>query len=234
MSTDLERLSSIGPRRIIPGYPDHVAGSRGTDSGRLDAVLRAAQVLGVEAVALDHALEQAETSGLLRVELSRAVVSFVHPLMRSAIYRGATTARRQEVERALGGVLDAEVDADRRAWHLANAAAGPDAEVAYALQGAAERARARGGHAAAAAAFDRAAALTAGARAGAARLAGAATAAWLAGQPDRARALLDRAAALPGAPRAARPHRASARVDRRRTVGRPPRPTPYWSPDRNR
>jgi DNA-binding NarL/FixJ family response regulator len=71
--------------------------------------------------------------------------------------------------------------------------------VANALHEAAERARARGGHAAAAAAFERAVALTAEPEFRAERLADAARAAWSAGQPDRARALLDQGAPLAGA-----------------------------------
>lgn len=195
---DLERLFLDRAAELPADTQTVLLVAAAHDTGQLDTVLRAAEVLGVEAAALDQALEQAETSGLLKID--SAVVSFVHPLVRSAIYRNAVTARRQEVERALADVLDAAVDADRKAWHLAKAAAGPDPEVADALHAAAERARARGGHAAAAAAFDRAAALTTEPELAAARLAEAANAAWLAGQPDRARTLLDQAAALAGAP----------------------------------
>jgi DNA-binding NarL/FixJ family response regulator len=193
VSTDLERLYLDRASELPADTQTMLLVVAAHDNGQLDGVLRAAQALGVEPAALD----KAETSGLLRVD--SAIVSFVHPLVRSAIYRGATSQRRQEVERALAAVLDADTDTDRRAWHLANAAAGPNADVADALHGAAERARARGGHAAAAVAFERAAALTAALELRATRLAAAAGAAWSAGQPDRARALLDQAAPLAGA-----------------------------------
>jgi tetratricopeptide (TPR) repeat protein len=64
------------------------------------------------------------------------------------------------VHRALAEATDAETDPDRRAWHLAEATAGPDESVAGVLERAAGRAQARGGLAAAAAFLERAAALT--------------------------------------------------------------------------
>lgn len=190
VSTDLERLYLARAADLPADTQTMLLVAAAHDNGQLDGVLRAAQALGAEATALD----EAEKSGLLRVDA--AVVSFVHPLMRSAIYRGATTQRRREAELALAAVLDGDADADRRAWHLANAAAGPDTAVADQLHEAAERARARGGHAAAAAAWQRAAALTAAPLQRAWRLTEAAGAAWSAGQPDRARTLLDQAVPL--------------------------------------
>ena len=58
--------------------------------------------------------------------VAAGTLTFRHPLVRSAIYRGATSQARRAVEQALADALDAEKDGDRRAWHRANAATGPD------------------------------------------------------------------------------------------------------------
>jgi DNA-binding CsgD family transcriptional regulator/tetratricopeptide (TPR) repeat protein len=114
---------------------------------------RAAGILGVELAAVSPAVD----AGLLQVG---GRVEFAHPLIRSAAYRAGTAEDRRRVHRALAEATDAGADPDRRAWHLAQATAGPGEEVAAELERSAGRAQARGGVAAAAAFLQRAVALT--------------------------------------------------------------------------
>ncbi|MET9315114.1 AAA family ATPase [Kribbella sp. NPDC003505] len=113
-------------------------------------VRRAADQLGIEAAF-------AEIDGLMSLGER---VTFRHPLVRSALYGSASETERQAVHLALAGATDPETDPDRRAWHLAAAATGPDEDVALELERSAGRAQARGGFAAAAAFLQRAVALT--------------------------------------------------------------------------
>src|SRR5947209_897431 len=115
---------------------------------------RAVERLGIRPAAA----EEAEADGLLVIG---EWVRFRHPLVRSAVYRAATGEQRREVHLALAEATDGSVEPDRRAWHLATAAAGPDEPIAAALEESAGRAQARGGLAAAAAFLHRSVVLSA-------------------------------------------------------------------------
>jgi DNA-binding CsgD family transcriptional regulator len=153
-------------------------------------VLAAGAILGLAPVAF----EDAERAGLVSVGVDR--IEFRHPLIRSAVYRSAPLSLRIQANRALAAACERAGHADRRAWHLAAAALGPDADVADALAETADRAARRSGYAAAATALERSAALTADAGLRGRRLVDAAESAWLAGQAARSAADLDRAARL--------------------------------------
>ncbi|MFI5587387.1 AAA family ATPase [Amycolatopsis sp. NPDC051758] len=92
------------------------------------------------------------------VTLSAGAVTFRHPLMRSAIPAAASPADRRRAHLALVEALHDQPD--RRAWHQAAAAAGPDEHIAAELERTADRARYRGGAAAAIAALEQAARLS--------------------------------------------------------------------------
>jgi DNA-binding CsgD family transcriptional regulator len=96
--------------------------------------------------------------GARLVELSAGTVTFRHPLMRSAIPAAATPTERRRAHLALTEALHDQPD--RRAWHQAAATAGPDEAIAAELDRTAERARYRGGAAAAIAALEQAARLS--------------------------------------------------------------------------
>jgi DNA-binding CsgD family transcriptional regulator len=116
-------------------------------------VWRAAERLGVP----PSTVLGSGTDGLLTIDER---VTFRHPLVRSAVYRAAEPQDRRAAHRALAEVIDSRDAADRRAWHLASASAGPDEAVAAELERSAGRAQARGGMAVAAAFLQRSAVLT--------------------------------------------------------------------------
>ena len=153
-------------------------------------LLRSAREVGLPI----EKLAAAEGEGLLEIG---AQVAFRHPLLRSAIYRAAPSEERRATHQVLAAATDPEFDPDRRAWHRAHAVVGPDEDVALELEQSAERARARGGLAAAAAFLERSAALTPDPTGRAHRMLEAAASKQLAGASEEALSLLARAAAGP-------------------------------------
>jgi DNA-binding CsgD family transcriptional regulator len=143
----------------------------------------AAKTLEIDMSAVDRAVD----AGLLTIGQR---VEFAHPLVRSSAYRSAATRDRHRVHRALAEATDTQTDPDRRAWHLARSAPGPDEEVALELERSAGRAQARGGMAAAAAFLQRAVELTPDPRRREGRALAAAEAAYLAGAFDGVQHLL--------------------------------------------
>jgi DNA-binding CsgD family transcriptional regulator/tetratricopeptide (TPR) repeat protein len=146
-------------------------------------LLRAAERFGIDL----GVAAPAEAAGLF--ELGTRVL-FRHPLMRSAAYRSAGLAERQDVHRALAEVTDPDTDPDHRAWHRAHAASGLDETVAGELERSADRAQRRGGVAAAATFLEKAAALTRDPTRRVARMLAAAQAKFEAGAPNAAAELL--------------------------------------------
>ncbi|MFD3705267.1 AAA family ATPase [Nocardia sp. NPDC058658] len=154
----------------------------------LAPILRAAADLGASL----RDLQPAQDAGLIGTD--GQMLTWHHPLMRSAVYQGAALTDRLSAHRALA---DALTDvADLRAWHLASAATGPDEDTATALERTADSARRRHGLHAAVAAYDRAAALSIDTNARVRRLVLAAESATEAGLTGRAERLAERAVSL--------------------------------------
>ncbi len=153
-------------------------------------VWRAASRLGVSTEAAVPAVED----GLAEFG---ARVRFRHPLVRSAVYRSGPVRDTRRVHSALAEVTDARLDPDRRAWHRAQAAIGPDAAIACDLERSAGRARSRGGAGAAAAFLERSAILTLAPTERSRRALAAAEAKLQAGDLSGARDLLAMAEARP-------------------------------------
>jgi DNA-binding CsgD family transcriptional regulator len=149
----------------------------------------------------DTALEAAEHAGV--VELDGEHIRFTHPLLGSIVYAQTPPAQQRGLHRRLAGILD---DPEERARHLALAADRPDAEVASALDDAADRASARGAPDAAAELSEQARRLTPAGAGDEARRRGmdAAERHFEAGHVEHARALLEEVVAesRPGRDRA--------------------------------
>ena len=152
----------------------------------MEEITRAASEVRGEAIsfsALDPAVE-AGLVGIVETELR-----FRHPLIRSAVRQGAPPGRILKMYSALADVV---ADPERRLWHRAMAAVGCDEELAAELDAHAALARRRGAVAVAAAALERAAALTPDPARKGKRLVRAAELAYELGLVETARGLLQR------------------------------------------
>lgn len=165
-------------------------------SGDRGLVRQAAAEANIDADAAEAA---AEAANLL--EVSGNSVHFRHPLIRAAVYNGASDADRRRAHRLLAEVSDCGGDPDRPVWHRAAAAAEPDEGVAADLEGAAERAGARGAWSTAASLLRRSIDLTPDDARRARCEIGLAEAELVIGQPENAQEAAD--GALPRLPDAA-------------------------------
>jgi ATP/maltotriose-dependent transcriptional regulator MalT len=154
-----------------------------SDTGSAGEIAQALTQAGLS----PDALEPAERDGVITLGGER--IEFRHPLVRSAAYHRHGPAERRAAHRALAAAAGAGAG-ERAAWHRAAASAGPDEEIAALLETSAMSALARSGYAAAASAFQAAAHLSPGDYDRVRRTMGAGRALWLAGEGERAAALL--------------------------------------------
>jgi DNA-binding CsgD family transcriptional regulator len=87
-------------------------------------------------------LAPAEQAQLVQIDQGTGRLAFRHPLIRSAFVELATEQDRRQAHRALAEQLTDKPE--RRAWHLSEAAAGPDEQVATLLEGVAHGVLRRG------------------------------------------------------------------------------------------
>lgn len=111
-------------------------------------VSAACRGLGIDPAALATAADAGLVDGSRTLE-------FRHPLVRAAVVGAASPGRLRAVQAALAEATPAS-DPDRRAWHRAAAATGPDRRVAADLDAVADRARATSAYDVAATALERA------------------------------------------------------------------------------
>jgi DNA-binding CsgD family transcriptional regulator len=142
-------------------------------------------------------LAPAQQADLVHADAAGGRLVFRHPLIRSAIVQMTSPGERRSAHRALAVALAG--DPERRAWHLAEAATGPDEAVARALEDAARSATRRGSASAAVSALVRAGELSPQPVDRSRRLAEAAFFASVTGQLDRATRLLADARQVPAA-----------------------------------
>ena len=200
LGRSVELLDDRAPG-LPPALPVALAAAFSRRLAQLDAGTRTALLAAVVAngdlqqtgevcrrLGLDvSGLGPAEQAGLVTVAGGRIDVR--HPLVRAAVYAEADESLRRVVHLTVADLLPD--DAERRAWHLAEATWGPDAEVAQLLEVAGDNAAARTAYTVASTAYERAARLSPETERWHVLLCAAAEAAWTGGLRPRALALLD-------------------------------------------
>jgi DNA-binding CsgD family transcriptional regulator len=180
-------------QQLPPDVQEYVLVAAADISGDRSTVRKAAAASGIDPGSAEQAAEGAEL-----IDASDNVVRFRHPLIRSAVYHGASQAARRRAHQLLsqaGGYRDAQ----EQVWHRAAAAAGPDEHLCADLQAAAQDARDHGALSVAAALLRRSVALTPGNDVRALREVALAQAELLAGRPTTAQHIADDA--LPRLPK---------------------------------
>lgn len=165
---------------VTPECGDALLAAACMTAATLEAI---AAAIGTDARTVATILEPAEASGIIRIDGHR--VSYAHPFLACGVYADAAPARRRGMHCRLAEVVD---DSELKARHLALAAARADAASLRSLDAAAEHAHLRGAPIAAAEFLDRAIELG---RDCAARRIRSAAHHYAAGDPGRARSLLE-------------------------------------------
>ncbi|MFE7403515.1 ATP-binding protein [Streptomyces sp. NPDC057557] len=151
-----ERLQALFASRVA-GLPD-----RSRELLLIAALDGTGDLASIEAAAAGRAavddLALAERNRLVTVSADNRRLSFRHPLIGSAVVELVTASERRRAHQALADVLSDHPE--RRAWHLGEAAVGPDEEVAALLEEAAHRRLRRGDALGAVTALTRAAGLS--------------------------------------------------------------------------
>ena len=180
-----QRMAELVLERLDPELRNALVVVAAEPDGDVPRMRSALDALGAGSAALDAAV----AAGVLILDGDQ--VSFRHPLIRAATYHGASRAAQRAAHRALATTLPERSPA--RAWHLARATLGPDAEVADALDAAATMTAHLGAPALAARTWETSSRLSPDAADRARRLRLAASAELDAGMAQEAGALLERA-----------------------------------------
>ncbi|KUN15889.1 LuxR family transcriptional regulator [Streptomyces corchorusii] len=151
-----DRLQSMFASRVA-ALPD-----RSRELLLIAALDGTGDLAAIEAAAAGRAgvddLVPAERDRLVAISADNRRLTFRHPLIGSAVVELATASERRRAHRALADVLGEQLE--RRAWHLGEAAVGPDETVAALLEEAARRRLRRGDALGAVTALTRAAGLS--------------------------------------------------------------------------